>query len=431
MFKGWRNEWETYNDSREWDNTHLHTPCANKRRKFILGFFSSKKEKISKISYRKILGTYFCKSGTKLYLLVSGTISIFESSPARKKEKNISNRGTRNRFLFEFSMLEGARENSLRLFLSMILRMTSVFPEVYATTTPSPKMSEFERGVFNRRSTATVESRSRREPPNNWHTLPRDWQLPPVPPRSCNPRHARIHGPRRRTGNRRGRSSDASCPSSTATPIPCAPSSIRVLAEAYESSSFTRKKLGDTFRYFFEFRFRPPRKQAAEAVADCSFPPPLFFDVPLLSRSANSFTTWKTRYRVNKGKRKVEERSSGYFSTIDSSNGVEARLVRARSNLSVGLENSSFLIRSILSWYLFITLSLCIVDYFLFGEKRERKWGMQSGRNADMFSFIANWEGMFELRRKGKPNREENSINKNKIVLQYSRIERSSSKINW
>lgn len=393
MFKGWGNEWETYNDSREWDNTHLHTPCANKRRKFILGFFSSKKEKISKISYdRKILGTYFCKSGTKLYLLVSGTISIFESSPARKKEKNISNRGTRNRFLFEFSMLEGARENSLRLFLSMILRMTSVFPEVYATTTPSPKMSEFERGVFNRRSTATVESRSRREPPNNWHTLPRDWQLPPVPPRSCNPRHARIHGPRRRTGNRRGRSSDASCPSSTATPIPCAPSSIRVLAEAYESSSFTRKKLGDTFRYFFEFRFRPPRKQAIEAVADCSFPPPLFFDVPLLSRSANSFTTWKTRYRVNKGKRKVEERSSGYFSTIDSSNGVEARLVRARSNLSVGLENSSFLIRSILSWYLFITLSLCIVDYFLFGEKRERKWGMQSGRNADMFSFIANWE---------------------------------------
>lgn len=391
MFKGWRNEWETYNDSREWDNTHLHTPCANKRRKFILGFFSSKKEKISKISYRKILGTYFCKSGTRLYLLVSGTISIFESSPARKKRK-ISNRGTRNRFLFEFSMLEGARENSLRLFLSMILRMTSVFPEVYATTTPSPKMSEFERGVFNRRSTATVESRSRREPPNNWHTLPRDWQLPPVPPRSCNPRHARIHGPRRRTGNRRGRSSDASCPSSTATPIPCAPSSIRVLAEAYESSSFTRKKLGDTFRYFFEFRFRPPRKQAAEAVADCSFPPPLFFDVPLLSRSANSFTTWKTRYRVNKGKRKVEERSSGYFSTIDSSNGVEARLVRARSNLSVGLENSSFLIRSILSWYLFITLSLCIVDYFLFGEKRERKWGMQSGRNADMFSFIANWE---------------------------------------
>lgn len=158
---------------------------------------------------------------------------------------------------------------------------------------------------------------------------------------------------------------------------------------------------------------------------------PLFFDVPLLSRSANSFTTWKTRYRVNKGKRKVEERSSGYFSTIDSSNGVEARLVRARSNLSVGLENSSFLIRSILSWYLFITLSLCIVDYFLFGEKRERKWGMQSGRNADMFSFIANWEGMFELRRKGKPNREENFINKNKIVLQYSRIERSSSKINW
>lgn len=393
MFKGWGNEWETYNDSREWDNTHLHTPCANKKRKFIFGFFSSKKEKISKISYdRKILGTYFCKSGTKLYLLVSGTISIFESSPARKKEKNISNRGTRNRFLFEFSMLEGARENSLRLFLSMILRMTSVFPEVYATTTPSPKMSEFERGVFNRRSTATVESRSRREPPNNWHTLPRDWQLPPVPPRSCNPRHARIHGPRRRTGNRRGRSSDASCPSSTATPIPCAPSSIRVLAEAYESSSFTRKKLGDTFRYFFEFRFRPPRKQAIEAVADCSFPPPLFFDVPLLSRSANSFTTWKTRYRVNKGKRKVEERSSGYFSTIDSSNRVEARLVRARSNLSVGLENSSFLIRSILSWYLFITLSLCIVDYFLFGEKRERKWGMQSGRNADMFSFIANWE---------------------------------------
>lgn len=390
MFKGWRNEWETYNDSREWDNTHLHTPCANKKRKFIFGFFSSKKEKISKISYdRKILGTYFCKSGTKLYLLVSGTISIFESSPARKKEKNISNRGTRNRFLFEFSMLEGARENSLRLFLSMILRMTSVFPEVYATTTPSPKMSEFERGVFNRRSTATVESRSRREPPNNWHTLPRDWQLPPVPPRSCNPRHARIHGPRRRTGNRRGRSSDASCPSSTATPIPCAPSSIRVLAEAYESSSFTRKKLGDTFRYFF----RPPRKQAAEAVADCSFPPPLFFDVPLLSRSANSFTTWKTRYRVNKGKRKVEERSSGpIFFNIDSSNGVEARLVRARSNLSVGLENSSFLIRSILSWYLFITLSLCIVDYFLFGEKRERKWGMQSGRNADMFSFIANWE---------------------------------------
>lgn len=392
MFKGWGNEWETYNDSREWDNTHLHTPCANKRRKFILGFFSSKKEKISKISYRKILGTYFCKSGTKLYLLVSGTISIFESSPARKKRK-ISNRGTRNRFLFEFSMLEGARENSLRLFLSMILRMTSVFPEVYATTTPSPKMSEFERGVFNRRSTATVESRSRREPPNNWHTLPRDWQLPPVPPRSCNPRHARIHGPRRRTGNRRGRSSDASCPSSTATPIPCAPSSIRVLAEAYESSSFTRKKLGDTFRYFFEFRFRPPRKQAAEAVADCSFPPPLFFDVPLLSRSANSFTTWKTRYRVNKGKRKVEERSSGpIFFNIDSSNGVEARLVRARSNLSVGLKNSSFLIRSILSWYLFITLSLCIVDYFLFGEKRERKWGMQSGRNADMFSFIANWE---------------------------------------
>lgn len=390
MFKGWGNEWETYNDSREWDNTHLHTPCANKKRKFIFGFFSSKKEKISKISYdRKILGTYFCKSGTKLYLLVSGTISIFESSPARKKEKNISNRGTRNRFLFEFSMLEGARENSLRLFLSMILRMTSVFPEVYATTTPSPKMSEFERGVFNRRSTATVESRSRREPPNNWHTLPRDWQLPPVPPRSCNPRHARIHGPRRRTGNRRGRSSDASCPSSTATPIPCAPSSIRVLAEAYESSSFTRKKLGDTFRYFF----RPPRKQAAEAVADCSFPPPLFFDVPLLSRSANSFTTWKTRYRVNKGKRKVEERSSGpIFFNIDSSNGVEARLVRARSNLSVGLKNSSFLIRSILSWYLFITLSLCIVDYFLFGEKRERKWGMQSGRNADMFSFIANWE---------------------------------------
>lgn len=328
-------------------------------------------------------------------------------------------------------MLEGARENSLRLFLSMILRMTSVFPEVYATTTPSPKMSEFERGVFNRRSTATVESRSRREPPNNWHTLPRDWQLPPVPPRSCNPRHARIHGPRRRTGNRRGRSSDASCPSSTATPIPCAPSSIRVLAEAYESSSFTRKKLGDTFRYFFEFRFRPPRKQAAQAVADCSFPPPLFFDVPLLSRSANSFTTWKTRYRVNKGKRKVEERSSGPIFFIDSSNGVEARLVRARSNLSVGLENSSFLIRSILSWYLFITLSLCIVDYFLFGEKRERKWGMQSGRNADMFSFIANWEGMFELRRKGKPNREENFINKNKIVLQYSRIERSSSKINW
>lgn len=429
MFKGWRNEWETYNDSREWDNTHLHTPCANKKRKFILGFFSSKKEKISKISYdRKILGTYFCKSGTKLYLLVSGTISIFESSPARKKRK-ISNRGTRNRFLFEFSMLEGARENSLRLFLSMILRMTSVFPEVYATTTPSPKMSEFERGVFNRRSTATVESRSRREPPNNWHTLPRDWQLPPVPPRSCNPRHARIHGPRRRTGNRRGRSSDASCPSSTATPIPCAPSSIRVLAEAYESSSFTRKKLGDTFRYFFEFRFRPPRKQAAEAVADCSFPPPLFFDVPLLSRSANSFTTWKTRYRVNKGKRKVEERSSGYFSTIDSSNGVEARLVRARSNLSVGLKNSSFLIRSILSWYLFITLSLCIVDYFLFEEKCERKRGMQSGRNADMFSFIANWEKKENFG--WKPNREENSINKNKIVLQYSRIERSSSKINW
>lgn len=120
--------------------------------------------------------------------------------------------------------------------------MTSVFPEVCATTIarhPLPKDGEFERGVFNRRSTATVESRSRREPPNNWHTLPRDWQLPPVPPRSCNPRHARIHGPRRRTGNRRGRSSDASCPSSTATPIPCALSSIRVLAEACESSSLS------------------------------------------------------------------------------------------------------------------------------------------------------------------------------------------------
>lgn len=427
MFKGWGNEWETYNDSREWDNTHLHTPCANKKRKFIFGFFSSKKEKISKISYdRKILGTYFCKSGTKLYLLVSGTISIFESSPARKKRK-ISNRGTRNRFLFEFSMLEGARENSLRLFLSMILRMTSVFPEVYATTTPSPKMSEFERGVFNRRSTATVESRSRREPPNNWHTLPRDWQLPPVPPRSCNPRHARIHGPRRRTGNRRGRSSDASCPSSTATPIPCAPSSIRVLAEAYESSSFTRKKLGDTFRYFF----RPPRKQAAEAVADCSFPPPLFFDVPLLSRSANSFTTWKTRYRVNKGKRKVEERSSGpIFFNIDSSNGVEARLVRARSNLSVGLENSSFLIRSILSWYLFTEYNTFVVCRWLFPVRGETRKEMRNAVGKKRgYVFVHS-----ELRRKGKfqkPNREENSINKNKIVLQYSRIERSSSKINW
>lgn len=131
---------------------------------------------------------------------------------------------------------------------------------------PLPKDGEFERGVFNRRSTATVESRSRREPPNNWHTLPRDWQLPPVPPRSCNPRHARIHGLRRRTGNRRGRSSDASCPSSTATPIPCAPSSIRVLAEACESSSLSLilsspKLFFDTFRYFrlFEFRFRPSK----------------------------------------------------------------------------------------------------------------------------------------------------------------------------
>lgn len=179
---------------------------------------------------------------------VSGTVSIFESCPVMTRKKKISNRGIQiDLFLhhrFEFSTLRAGNPSlSLfsRLFLS-ILRMTSVFPEVYATTIarhPLPKDGEFERGVFNRRSTATVESRSRREPPNNWHTLPRDWQLPPVPPRSCNPRHARIHGPRRRTGNRRGRSSDASCPSSTATPIPCALSSIRVLAEACESSSLS------------------------------------------------------------------------------------------------------------------------------------------------------------------------------------------------
>lgn len=204
--------------------------------------------------------------------------------------------------------------------------MTSVFPEVYATTIarhPLPKDGEFERGVFNRRSTATVESRSRREPPNNWHTLPRDWQLPPVPPRSCNPRHARIHGPRRRTGNRRGRSSDASCPSSTATPIPCALSSIRVLAEACESSSLSLSfffhhqtwLFFDTFRYFrlFEFRFRPSKTSRSGRWLSSLPPrvqtPSVLASTFLFPRSA-SFTTWKTRYRVNKRK-KGGERSSG------------------------------------------------------------------------------------------------------------------------
>lgn len=176
--------------------------------------------------------------------------------------------------------------------------MTSVFPEVYATTIarhPLPKDGEFERGVFNRRSTATVESRSRREPPNNWHTLPRDWQLPPVPPRSCNPRHARIHGPRRRTGNRRGRSSDASCPSLTATPIPCALSSIRVLAEACESSSLSLSLLSPPnlalLRYFsllstLRVPFPSLENKQKRSLAVLSSPPRTnavcsCFDVPL------------------------------------------------------------------------------------------------------------------------------------------------------
>lgn len=229
---------------------------------------------------------------------------------------------------------------------------------------PLPKDGEFERGVFNRRSTATVESRSRREPPNNWHTLPRDWQLPPVPPRSCNPRHARIHGLRRRTGNRRGRSSDASCPSSTATPIPCAPSSIRVLAEACESSSLSLilsspKLFFDTFRYFrlFEFRFRPSKTSSCPL-----FPPKR--SCFLFSRSVNSFTTWKRRYRVNK--RNGRERS---WTDIFQHRAIviDRQITRlfARSNLSQVGEFFACELRSSRDTYLWNILSLrtklCIV----------------------------------------------------------------------
>lgn len=227
---------------------------------------------------------------------------------------------------------------------------------------PLPKDGEFERGVFNRRSTATVESRSRREPPNNWHTLPRDWQLPPVPPRSCNPRHARIHGLRRRTGNRRGRSSDASCPSSTATPIPCAPSSIRVLAEACESSSLSlilsSPKLWSSSILFVTFdsssSVSVPRKQA---VVGCPLFPPKR-SCFLFSRSVNSFTTWKRRYRVNK--RNGRERS---WTDIFQHRAIviDRQITRlfARSNLSQVGEFFACELRSSRDTYSWNILSLC------------------------------------------------------------------------
>ena len=146
----------------------------------------------------------------------------------------------------ECSLRVCARRGTVRRRLSLLFQSTiprdeaSVLPEVtHSPDTPLAPRRSVHRGVFNHRSTATVESRSRRERPGNWHTLPAGWQLPPVPPRSCNPRHAQIHGPRRRSGNRLGRSSDASCPCVATTPNLSSPPSSQVPAAACESSCFT------------------------------------------------------------------------------------------------------------------------------------------------------------------------------------------------
>lgn len=150
---------------------------------------------------------------------------------------------------------------------------------LYDRPTPPPPKSSVRRDVFNHRLTATVESRSRKEPPSNWHTLPADWQLPPVPPRSCNPRHARIHGLRRRTGNRLDRSSDASCPFEATTLNLCARSSIQVLAAAYESSCLILRSSPYALTEFFvstrslSFRRFPDELEhpvSFEKVAACS-----------------------------------------------------------------------------------------------------------------------------------------------------------------
>lgn len=143
----------------------------------------------------------------------------------------------------------------------------------------------------------------------------------------------------------------------------------------------------DTFRYFrlFEFRFRPS-KTSRSGRWPSSLPPrvqtPSVLTSTFLFPRSASFTTWKTRYRVNKRKKGGERSSGRIFFNIATGiyiyiyirfTGLKSDLFE-RDLISRSSGESLWLVhRVILIYGIYFRITLYVVNYFLFEEKRERK----------------------------------------------------------